>query len=150
MYETGVVLEKYYDGRVMVQVDRASACDGCHARGACQTTLQSRQARFTLFDPIGVQVGQQVRLELEDGAFLRACVHAFVVPLLLLVAAAVAAHVGLERLGYPEWQDAGVALGALTGVACGFWRMRGIEKRLCPSENHRAGRLGVRVGKLLP
>jgi sigma-E factor negative regulatory protein RseC len=149
MYENGVVLERFADGRVMVEVDRTSACDGCHARGACQTTLQPRKASFKVLDPVGARVGQQVRLELEDGAFLQACLQAFVMPLLLLVAAAVAAHVGLARLGYPEWQDGGAALGALAGVAFGFYRMRGLEKRLCPSENHGAGRISVRVARLL-
>ena len=149
MYENGVVLEKLTDGRVMVEVDRTSACDGCHARGACQTTLQPRKARFTVLDPVGAGVGELVRLELEDGAFLQACLQAFVMPLLLLVAAAVAAHVGLARLGYPEWQDAGAALGALAGVGFGLWRMRSLEKRLCPSETQAAGRINVRVARLL-
>lgn len=130
MDEIGVVVEQRRDGTVVVEVDRTSACERCHARGACQTTLQPRKAHVTADDPIGAGVGQQVRLEMADRGFLAACFQAFVVPLAALVAGAIAGFAAAGWLGWPAGQDALAALGALAGAAWGILRMRRVERRL--------------------
>lgn len=130
MDEIGVVVERLGDGTVVVEVDRTSACERCHARGACQTTLQPRKAHVTASDSFGAAVGQRVRVEMADQGFLGACFQAFVVPLAALVVGAAAGFAGAGWVGWPAWQDAAAALGALVGAGLGLLRMGWVNRRL--------------------
>lgn len=143
MHEIGVVVARQDDGTVVVEVDRTSACEGCHARGACQTTLQPRKARVTASDPLGALVGQRVRLEMTDGGFLGACAQVFLVPLAGLAVGAATAFALAEWAGWSAGQDLAAALGALLGVVWGFARLRGLELRMRKSGDAAASRYQV-------
>ncbi|GAB2903404.1 hypothetical protein GCM10027046_36000 [Uliginosibacterium flavum] len=123
MQSEGVVTR--IDGaRAYVKVMRAGGCGRCHEAGGCGGVNQdeSRAQEFLVMNSFGANVGQQVRLEIPDGATVMAALLAYGLPLLALVLGAAAASF--------VWQtDLAAALGAASGlmlaVLCAYC-LRGI------------------------
>jgi len=145
MNECGTVLERHADGQVVVEVDRGSACDGCHAKGACSMGFGQKKARVTARDTTGAEVGQRVTLELGDGAFLAACAWVYLVPLAGLLLGAVGAWWGLGAAGFGGIREAGSALCALAGTAVGLAVVWLYDRKVRDARGGPTGRFEVRV-----
>lgn len=145
MIECGTVLERRDGGLVVVEVDRGSACDGCHAKGACNMGFGSRKTQVTAHDPVGAKVGERVTLELGDGAFLAACAWVYLVPLAGLLLAAGLAWGLLGWAGMGAARDAGSALAALVGLGAGLAVIWRYDRRVRGAQGAPTGRFEVRV-----
>ncbi|MGI5865273.1 MAG: SoxR reducing system RseC family protein [Myxococcales bacterium] len=145
MIESGTVLERRSDGSVVVEVNRTSACDGCHAKGACSMGFGSRRAQVTAHDPVGAQVGQTVTLEVGDGAFLAACAWVYLVPLAGLLFGAALAYVLTGWARMTAARDTVSALSALAGLGIGIAVVWLYDRRVRDARGAPTGRFQVRV-----
>lgn len=80
---------------------------------------------FRVLNPIGAGVGERVIIGLEEAALLRSSLVAYVVPLVLLIAGAIAGGM----LVSPAYSDAYAAVGALLGLIAGFGSLKWINRR---------------------
>lgn len=120
--ETGQVVAESGD-RVWVMTIRQSACQSCSARHGCgqkalATMSQGKANQILVDNTLGARVGDQVTLAIEETALLGASLLVYALPLLLLVAGAVAGH------WWAGQTDAGAMLGAVTGLGSGFLLVR--------------------------
>lgn len=70
---------------VVVLIERHSACSGCHARGACTSADKAEQFVEVSDYPLGIQMGEKVRLvPANGGGPLKAALFAYVIPIVLL------------------------------------------------------------------
>lgn len=121
--ETGKVVAVDGD-KAWVQTIRTSACQDCSARTGCgQRALASvsggRANQVLVNNRSGARVGEEVVLGIDEQSLLRASVMVYGLPLLLMVGFCIA--------GY-QWfggSDLSAIIGALTGMAVGFWLVRG-------------------------
>jgi len=121
--ETGKVVAVDGD-RAWVQTIRTSACQSCSARAGCgQRALASvsggRANQVLVTNSSGARVGDEVLLGIDEQSLLRASLMVYGVPLLLMVAFSIA--------GY-QWfggSDLSAIIGAVVGMASGFWLVRG-------------------------
>ncbi len=138
--EEGVVTA--VEGRMArIQVQPRSACGHCSARSGCGTSLLSgflgrRSGSFWVHDPVGARPGDQVVIGLEEAQLRRASLLLYLLPILALMAGAVAG----DRLGSAvgEWP---AILGGLAGLALALI----VVARVSKARNHRA-----RILRILP
>ncbi|HCF59720.1 MAG TPA: hypothetical protein DFS52_17210 [Myxococcales bacterium] len=145
MIERGTVRESRGDGWVVVEVHRTGACDGCHSRGACSMGFGARNAQVTARDPLGAQIGQQVELELGDGAFLTACAWVYLVPLAGLLLGAGLGWGLLGWMGIGAARDPLSALFALLGLGIGVAIVWLYDRRVRDARGAPTGRFQVQV-----
>ncbi len=112
--ETGKVLE-VRPGRALVETQRGSACEGCAARGACAHLGGGREARVWVQDPLGVSPGDRVTVAVPEAAVVKASFWVYLVPVLVLLAGAVAGNALGPRFGIGP--DAGAAILGLVAMA---------------------------------
>ena len=87
------------DDRIVVLIERRSACSTCHARGACLSSDKDEQLIEVSDYPLGVQVGDRVRLfPAKGGSPLKAVLFAFVIPIILLAVLSI----GMNMAGVSE------------------------------------------------
>ncbi len=117
--ESGKVIAVTADG-VLVETVRQSACNSCRAAKGCGQKLLASVGQGQRFEVLAdnprnliLQAGDQVVLGLAEGAFLKASALAYLLPLVVMIVAAVVA----ELSGQPE---AVVAVAGLLGLALGF------------------------------
>lgn len=95
--EQGVVVAVLSDG-VWIETQRQSGCQSCSSRGGCgvgimQKALNRRQHKVRVQTDLPVQVGDHVRLLLPAAALVQASVLMYLLPLLGLIAGAVAGQI---------------------------------------------------------
>lgn len=113
-------------GRAVVLVERHSACSGCHAKGFCSSSDRKEEELSIADYPIGLQVGERVRvIPVEGGAPLRAVLIVFVVPLLLMAIGAIVMNV----MGLGEPMMLALLLGGLVLYGLILTRFRGYFER---------------------
>lgn len=120
--ETGKVVALDGD-KAWVQTIRTSACQSCSAKAGCgQKALASvsggRANQVLVANSPGARVGDEVLLGIDEQSLLRASLMVYGVPLLLMVAFCV---VGYQWFG---GSDLSAVIGALSGMAVGFWFVR--------------------------
>lgn len=78
------------DGYVIISIERHSACSGCHAKGFC-TSMDQKDQEIKITDyPIGLQVGDLVRVVPATNAKpIKAVLFAFIIPLILMALSAI-------------------------------------------------------------
>lgn len=86
-------------GKARVEVKRSSACRHCASASLCLAFSKDTNA-VEVSDPIGVRVGQRVRVGLESTALLKASAILFVIPILALVAGVFLGNLLAIRQGY--------------------------------------------------
>jgi sigma-E factor negative regulatory protein RseC len=107
------------EGSAWVETRRRSACGSCSVAGGCGTSaldklLGDRPHRFRVDDHLGVRTGEQVVVGIDQAALTRASLLAYLLPVLTLILAALAA----------EAAGMGDGLGAVAGIlglAFGLW-----------------------------
>lgn len=150
MIETGVIVEQRPDGAATVEVERGAICDGCHTRGACAMTFGRRRLLLPAANPLGAAVGARITLELDDSAFLAACLTVYLIPLVALLAAAFGTWAALGGTPPSPHRDEFSALGALAGAACGFGIVRLLDSRLRDPRRPAARRFRARITGIFP
>ncbi|WLD57451.1 SoxR reducing system RseC family protein [Salinispirillum sp. LH 10-3-1] len=126
MIEEQATVAAIESGRVWVETVRSSACARCSARAGCGQSLMSQvissesQAQKS-FLPIATDrvlaVGQVVWIGIPETAFLRGAFWLYLLPLLALLAGA---------LAFNHWfhTDSMALLGAVVGLVAGLWWAR--------------------------
>jgi sigma-E factor negative regulatory protein RseC len=103
-------------GRAWLEPEAPPACGGCSAKPGCGTAslgTAKRGKRFSVRDDFRARVGERVVVGITQSALTRATAVAYAIPLVALLAAALAAH----ALGAG---DAGTAAAAALGLAGGI------------------------------
>jgi sigma-E factor negative regulatory protein RseC len=114
--EEGIVTK--VDGALAeVRTMKSAACEACSAKGFCHDG--GREMIVSVLNPAKARPGDRVRLEIATGAFVKVMFLLYIIPVLALLAGALA---GLAISG-----DKAAALGALVGFALAvtFVRARG-------------------------
>jgi sigma-E factor negative regulatory protein RseC len=102
--EQQAIVTAVFDSRAEVRVQRQAACGGCEQSGGCSTSvlagLFGRHDRQVIVDnPLGAEPGDLVVLGIEEGALQTASLVAYLLPILGLIAGAVAGSLlGAEPL----------------------------------------------------
>ncbi|ART82942.1 hypothetical protein CBP31_10165 [Oceanisphaera profunda] len=119
MIEEIATVSAVYDGQVEVVCFSKSACGQCKQNSNCGTgivskALPSRDHRFVIATDLALTVNQQVRIGIPDHSLLRSVFLVYLFPLLLVLAGALLASIGLGM------GDGGTILGAAIGGTLGF------------------------------
>lgn len=139
MTEQGTVVRRIDDAHVLVEVGRRSACDHCQVRGACKPTSPGGASLLTAQDTIGVNVGDEVVVSIDDSALLKAVWWVYVLPLILLVLAGSTTFFLLGSSEYDSIRDMTAAFSALVGAGIGLGLLRLIQSRLTSPDGTRRG-----------
>lgn len=125
--EHGRVVDIDAEG-VWVQVEKQSACASCSAQAGCGQRLLAERGSgkqvvicISPSDTLAVQVDDQVVIGIEEGAFIKASLALYLLPLLLLIAGAA----GAEGLALSEGY---VVLTGVFGLVSGLALVRYIAK----------------------
>lgn len=117
-------------GQVWLRLeDRPGGCGRCDEPGGCRSTrladvFKSSDDLIHLPDSLGSRVGDGVRIEVPEGAPLRAALLAYVLPLALMLTLA-----GLALVLEPfPGRDANVLAGVAAGLVAGIWAGRRIMR----------------------
>lgn len=85
--ETGVVTK--IDGMTAkVIVQKRGTCDGCAAKGVCETTTEGME--IDALNPVNAQVGQTVKVAINPRTYLKGTMVVYGIPLVALIGGAIA------------------------------------------------------------
>lgn len=117
-----------------VETERKSACGTCAANKGCGTAalakvMGNRRTRVRALNQLGVAVGDEVLIGLEERALVRGSLAVYAVPLLALLAAALFGQYMAGRLGLAD-VEASTILAGLAGLAGGLVWLRGFGHRI--------------------
>ncbi len=123
----GVVVALDAGGQdVWVEIpERASACGQCSSAGGCHSGLiglGNGARRYRVTNRIGARLGDRVSLTVAEGTVLRASWFSYLMPALLVIAAA--------AVGQNVGNDPGAVAGTLLGLGGGLFFLRWNETRL--------------------
>lgn len=142
--EEGVVIEVKNDG-VLVQPDRSERCEGCST--AFCSTSESGDLIIEASDPVGVRVGQRIRLAIQEKVLIGYSFLLYGVPLLSLLAGAF----GGTLLGSALGLDRGAgALGVLAGIGLtigSFYFVKGYVQSHENTKSYRPVVIEILAGK---
>ena len=133
MIETEGVVVKVEDGIAYIQAQRQSSCGGCAKQNeGCGTAklvgyFDGKTPLYQARNPLGVKVGERVVIGVEDATLFRGVLAIYLPPLLLLVAGAIGGHQLAET---PQAAESYAMLGALAGLAAGFFGTRFFSARM--------------------
>lgn len=120
-----VVVTELGAGGVWVEGVQSSACESCQAKSGCgQQSLKKlgRPVSLWIKTDLRLQVGDQVVVELPDGAVAMSAMVLYGVPLAGLAIGAVIAN----HFGFADWQ---AFIGACIGLGAGFFVARVLSER---------------------
>ncbi|MEZ4386314.1 MAG: SoxR reducing system RseC family protein [Candidatus Krumholzibacteriia bacterium] len=91
LYEDGLVIGLPASGaagpaRVRVRLVAGDHCEGCPAAGVCRPERGDEARVLDVLDPLGVALGDRVRVAVPGGAVMRASFLVYGLPMLLLLA----------------------------------------------------------------
>lgn len=111
-------------GQAFVSALRQSSCGHCSARAGCGTSVLSRYVgrrsmEMWVDDPIGVEVNDEVVIQMHEGGLLKASFLLYLLPLLLFIGFAMLGEHFSQNLRLDsEWLIIGFSLfGLLTAYA---------------------------------
>jgi sigma-E factor negative regulatory protein RseC len=119
MLESEALVVKIENGATFVEAQAITGCGGnrCESQGcstAVLTRLFSQQPKaLQVNNPIDALVGEHVVVGLEEGAFLKSSVVAYVLPLTALITGAV---LGTQFAGASEMRDLYAGFGGVIGL----------------------------------
>lgn len=128
-HETAIVTAIAKPGYVRVKIERAEACHGCAARGAC-TTLGGQKSDLFLEveNTVQAEPGDSVRISLAESSVVTAAAVLYLLPAVGLVVGAFLGNSQAEVMQMPV--DPAAALGAGVGLVVGLLGSRLISGRL--------------------
>ena len=117
--ETAIVTGISQDGRAVVKVRRAEACQACSAKSACTALGGKTQDMVLVVDnTLGAKPGDSVVLTLSEANFIKASAVLYLVPALGLIGGALGGSSYAADLGLAS--DPASILGSLAGLVLGL------------------------------
>jgi sigma-E factor negative regulatory protein RseC len=117
--EIAVVTGLSPDGRAIVKVRRAEACQACSSKSACMALGGKTQDMVLAVDnTIGARPGDSVVLTLSEANFVKASAVLYLVPALGLIGGALAGSSFHTELGLQS--DPASIIGSLVGLGLGL------------------------------
>ena len=138
MMEEPAKILKVRDGEAYISALRQSSCGHCSARSGCGTSVLSRYVgtrsmQMWVDDPIGVNVDDEVVIQLPEAGLFRASFLFYLFPLILFIAFAI---FGEYMTGVLELDtEALVVAFAAAGLFAAFLWLRRAEKKII-HDNH--------------
>lgn len=118
----------------LVEAQRESACGHCKVQSGCGTSLLSRfvgnrHNRLRVANPVDAKPGDSVVIGLNENALTGASVTLYLLPILALIAAAVAGQLLAHGIGLTSTEPASI-VGGLLGLTAGLVLARRRANRL--------------------
>ena len=89
---TGTV-DSVAQDKIIVKVERQSACQGCEASHVCHSFAQPTM-NFSFDKPVfDVREGDKVMIAMDNPAFLKACAITYLIPLVFVISGIVVAKI---------------------------------------------------------
>lgn len=120
--QIGIIREKNDEGWAVVETDRQNACGGCHSgrSDGCHSCLAGSGSKLEsrAANPIGAQVGDVVKINLPTTDLFKGAFILYLLPVMCLLAAALAGSSLAGAMGFNETTGAVVAgiIGVVAGV----------------------------------
>ena len=122
---------------VRLEFEVNSGCGRCNEPGGCggvslAQPLCSKPKSMVLSDPIGLAVGDTVRVAIPDELLSRGVTRTYVVSLILFFAGSLLGAAVLPELLPMQWQvssDVGAMIGAGIGLIAAWWQLRRAQQR---------------------
>ncbi len=112
--EIGRVIE-VCAGSARVEISQSSLCAHCEVASSCVPGTAGKRI-VKVLDPLGISVGQRVRIELSSAKLLWASFLAYLVPLLFLFAGAILGFYSARSTMRELWGG----MGAIAGLTAGL------------------------------
>ena len=134
--ETATVLE----GKARVAAIRKSSCGHCSANQTCGTSVLSkhigkRSMEMWVTDPMGVSPGEEVVIQMEEGGLLLGSLAVYLLPLLLLIGAAMFGESMARNIG---WDSEATAITfAVIGAFISYLWLQRFNRRVAASDRFR-------------
>jgi sigma-E factor negative regulatory protein RseC len=129
MIEEIATVTRTSNGRVWIRSRQNGACGGCMQQASCGTAALAKllpNRELEVDSPLGLQAGDQVRVEIDGAYLLSGSVLLYLLPLLIVFAA-----IGLANAFLPaEAADAWMPEIALAGLLLAFRAIHHWQKRL--------------------
>lgn len=141
MIEERASVVEVADGRVWVETRRKSACGQCSVNKGCGTAsldrfFGERRNRIEVIADAAYAVGDEVLIGLRDDALLRGAVAVYLLPLAMLM---VAALLGKSVAVFFNWPvEPCTIISGLIGLAAGFYWLRRFTARISRNPDYQA------------
>jgi sigma-E factor negative regulatory protein RseC len=118
-----VVVEwKEDEGQAIVEPVQGGSCGYCSGGGGCGSSKLSqlfcvRPRRFLVRNTVKAQIGEEIRVSVDDGILLRSAAILYGLPMMFLIGGAL---LGSYWFGSTTNRDMGAAVGAGIGLVAGF------------------------------
>jgi sigma-E factor negative regulatory protein RseC len=135
--EIGEVV-KVFDHTVDVRVDKQKECGACGAKSSCHDDESShiKEKIITALDPLGLRVGQKVKINLESKNLVKASIFIFAFPLLGLFFGGIIGSYIAKTNGYNDYVDLYSIIGGTFGMGIAILGLRKYNKRLEKSNQY--------------
>jgi sigma-E factor negative regulatory protein RseC len=125
MEEEGIIVKILKPGLAQVKLIRSTLCSNCEAKNMCHPTGgHATEMVVEVDDPLGVSVGQRVRINLPSSTVLKASFAVYILPLGALVAAGLAAQQIFQGLLSPMRVQFISAISGLLGMVVTYVALR--------------------------
>jgi sigma-E factor negative regulatory protein RseC len=128
MIEEIAIVTRAEGGRVWLKSRQGSACGGCVQKASCATGALAELApgrELEVESLPGLQVGDPVRVAIDDAQLLSGSALLYLLPLLIMLAG-IALAKALLPAAAGEWMPEI----ALAGLLTAFWGIHRLQKRL--------------------
>ncbi len=129
--EIGEVV-KVLNHTVDVRVENQNKCGSCGAKSSCHEgeSSQIKEKIITALDPLGLRVGQKVKINLESKNLVKASILIYALPLFGLLFGAIIGSYYARTNGYNGNADLYSVIGATFGLGIAILGLRKYSKRL--------------------
>lgn len=126
-------------GQAMVRLEFEiqGGCGRCNEPGGCggvslAQPLCSKPKTMIVLDPIGLSVGEKVRVSIPDQLLSRGVTHTYVISLLFFIGGSLLGTLLLPDILPAQWQvtrDVGAMIGAGVGLIAAWWQLQRSQRR---------------------
>jgi len=128
--EERAIVTEAGQGYAWLEIQRRSACGGCHASDGCGTAAlakiwSNKRIRVRALSDLPLRPGDEVVVGMADGVLLRGALLAYLLPLALLFVGAI-----LGQAAFASTGEELVVLSGGLGLGSGFLIVRALSRRL--------------------